>query len=91
MIITIPVFMNQFTVAGRVVTTEEKEALLAKRDRMLTMLKENPNLTTKEIAERAGENIRAVHGLLTAMQKQNKVVSTLTEQGRIWRVVDTSY
>lgn len=91
MLIVIPVFMNKFTVTGRVVTTEEKEALLAKRNRVLTTLKENPNLTTKEIAEITGENIRALHGLLTAMQKQNKVTSTLTERGRIWQIVNTTY
>ena len=91
MIITIPVFMNKFIVTGRVIPTEEKEALLAKRNRVLVILKEKPNLTTKEIAEITGDNIRAIHGLLTAMQKQNTVISTLTEQGRIWQIVNTIY
>ena len=89
MIITIPIFMNEFVVTGRVVTTEEKEALLAKRNRVLAILKEKPNSTTREIAEIIGENARAIHGLLTAMQKQNKVISTLTEQGRIWQIANT--
>lgn len=85
--IIIPLYMNNFNVSAQIVSPEEKKERLARRNKITTLLKEHTNLTTKEIANAIGENIRNTNGLLIALQKQNKINSTLTDQGRIWRLV----
>ena len=85
--IIIPLYMNNFNISTQVVSSEEKEARLAVRNKVITLLQENPSLTTKEIANTIGKDVRATNGLLTAMYKQNKINSILTDCGRIWRLV----
>lgn len=84
--IIIPLYMNNFNISTQVVSPEEKEARLAIRNKVMTLLQEHPSLTTKEIANAIGKDVRATNGLLTAMYKQNKINSTLTDCGRIWRL-----
>ena len=84
--IIIPLYMNNFNISTQVVSPEEKEARLAVRNKVMTLLQEHPSLTTKEIANAIGKDVRATNGLLTAMYKQNKINSTLTDCGRIWRL-----
>ena len=84
--IIIPLYMNKFNISTQIVSSEEKEARLAIRNKILDLLQKHTNLTTKEIADAIGKDIRATNGLLIAMQKQNKIGSVLTDQGRIWRL-----
>lgn len=84
--IIIPLYMNNFNISTQVVSPEEKEARLAVRNKIITLLQEHTNLTTNEIANAIGKDVRAANGLLVAMQKQNKINSILTDCGRIWRL-----
>lgn len=86
MIIILPLYMNRFNISTQIVSSEEKEARLAIRNKVIDLLQKHTNLTTKEIADAIGKDIRATHGLLTAMQKQNKIDSVLTDRGRLWRL-----
>ena len=86
MIIILPLYMNRFNISTQTVSPEEKEARLATRNKVIDLLQKHTNLTTKEIADAIGKDIRATNGLLIAMQKQNKIDSVLTDQGRIWRL-----
>ena len=79
--------MNNFNISTGIVSPEEKEARLAVRNKVMILLKEHISLTTEEIANAIGKDIRATRGLLTAMQKQNKINSILTDCGRMWRLV----
>jgi hypothetical protein len=79
--------MNNFSISTQIVSPKEKEARLAVRNKVITLLEEHINLTTKEIANAIGKDVRATNGLLIAMQKQNKINSILTDCGRIWRLV----
>ena len=85
--IIIPLYMNNFNISTQVVSLEEKEVRLAVRNKVITLLQEHPSLTTKEIANAIGKDVRATNGLLTAMYKQNKINSSLTNCGRIWELV----
>ena len=85
--IIIPLYMNNFNISTQVVSPEEKEARLAVRNKVVTLLQEHVSLTTKEIADAIGKDVRATGGLLTAMQKQNKINSILTDCGRVWEIV----
>lgn len=84
--IIIPLYMNNLNISTQFVSPEEKEARLAVRNKVIVLLQEHTNLTAKEIANAIGKDVRATNGLLTAMQKQNKINSTLTDCGRIWRL-----
>ena len=79
--------MNNFNIGTQVVSSEEKARRLAVRNKVIILLQEHPDLTTKEIANAIEKDIRATNGLLVAMQKQNKIDSILTDCGRVWRLV----
>lgn len=85
--IIIPLYMNNFNISAQIVSPEEKEVRLAVRNQVITLLQEHASLTTKEIANTIGKDVRATNGLLIAMQKQNKINSVLTDCGRMWRLV----
>ena len=85
--IIIPLYMNNFNISTQIVSPEEREARLAVRNKVITLLQEHINLTTEEIANAIGKDVRSTRGLLTAMQKQNKINSGLTDCGRMWRLV----
>ena len=85
--IIIPLYMNNFNISTQVVSPEEKARRLAVRNKVVILLQEHPDLTTKEIANAIEKDIRATNGLLVAMQKQNKINSILTDCGRVWRLV----
>jgi hypothetical protein len=78
--------MNRFNISTQIVSPEEKEARLAIRNKVVDLLQKHTNLTTKEIADAIGKDVRATNGLLIAMQKQNKINGVLTDHGRIWRL-----
>jgi len=78
--------MNRFNISAQIVSPEEKEARLTIRNKVIDLLQKHTNLTTKEIADAIGKDIRATNGLLTGMQKQNKIDSVLTNHGRMWRL-----
>ena len=84
--IIIPLYMNNFNISTQIVSPEEEATRLAVRNKVITLLQEHTSLTTKEIANIIGKDIRATHGLLTAMRKQNKINSILTDCGRIWEL-----
>ena len=79
--------MNNFNISTQIVSPEEREARLAARNKVITLLQEHINLTTKEIANAIGKDLRATNALLTAMQKQNKINSVLIDCNRVWRLV----
>lgn len=85
MIIILP-YRNNFNISTQVVSPEEKEARLAVRNKVIMLLQKHINLTTKEIADAIGKDIRATNGLLVAMQKQGKINRVLTDCGRMWRL-----
>lgn len=85
--IIIPLYINNFNISTQVVSPEEKEARLAVRNKVVTLLQEHVSLTTKEIADAIGKDVRTTSGLLTVMQKQNKINSILTDCGRVWEIV----
>lgn len=78
--------MNNFNISTQIVSLEEREAQLAVRNKVITLLREHINLTTKEIANAIGKDLRATNALLTAMQKQNKINSVLIDCNRVWRL-----
>lgn len=78
--------MNNFNISTQIVSPEEREARLAVRNKVITLLREHINLTTKEIANAIGKDLRATNALLTAMQKQNKINSVLIDCNRVWRL-----
>ena len=84
--IIIPLYMNNFNISTQIVSPEEREAQLAVRNKVITLLQEHINLTTKEIANAIGKDLRATNALLTAMQKQNKINSVLIDCNRVWRL-----
>lgn len=79
--------MNNFSISAQIVSPEEKAARLAVRNKVIVLLQEHTSLTTKEIANAIGKDVRATNGLLIAMQKQSKIDSILTDYGRIWRLI----
>ena len=79
--------MNNFNISTQIISPEEREARLAVRNKVITLLQEHINLTTKEIANAIGKDLRATNALLTAMQKQNKINSVLIDCNRVWRLV----
>ena len=79
--------MNNFNIDTQIISPEEREARLAVRNKVITLLREHINLTTKEIANAIGKDLRATNGLLTAMQKQNKINSVLIDCDKMWRLV----
>lgn len=79
--------MNNFNISTQIVSPEEREARLAVRNKIITLLQEHINLTTKEIANAIRKDLRATNALLTAMQKQNKINSVLIDCNRVWRLV----
>ena len=79
--------MNNFNISTQIISPEEREARLAVRNKVITLLQEHINLTTKEIANAIGKELRATNALLTAMQKQNKINSVLIDCNRVWRLV----
>lgn len=85
--IIIPLYINNFNISTRIVSPEEEAARLAVRNKVIILLQEHVSLTTQEIANAIGRNVRFTHGLLTAMKKQNKINSILTDCGRIWRLI----
>ena len=85
--IIIPLYMNNFNISTQIVSPEEREARLAVRNKIITLLQEHINLTTKEIANAIRKDLRATNALLTAMQKQNKINSVLIDCNRVWRLV----
>ena len=78
--------MNNFNISTQIVSPEEREARLAVRNKVITLLREHINLTTKEITNAIGKDLRATNALLTAMQKQNKINSVLIDCNRVWRL-----
>ena len=80
MIIVLSLYMNISTQS----VSSEEEARLAVRNKVIFLLQEHTSLTTKEIADAIGKNVRVTHGLLTAMQKRSKINSILTDHGRMW-------
>lgn len=78
--------MNNFNISTQIVSPEEREARLTVRNKIITLLQEHINLTTKEIANAIGKDLRATNALLTAMQKQNKINSVLIDCNRVWRL-----
>ena len=78
--------MNNFNIGTQVVSLEEKARRLAVRNQVITLLQKHTNLTAKEIADAIGKDIRATHGLLTAMQKQNQINSIVIDCNRVWRL-----
>ena len=84
--IIIPLYMNNFNISTQIVSPEEREARLAVRNKVITLLQEHINLTTKEIANAIGKDLRATNALLTAIQKQNKINSVLIDCNRVWRL-----
>ena len=85
--IIIPLYMNNFNISTQIIFPEERETRLAVRNKVITLLREHINLTTKEIANAIGKDLRATNGLLTAMQKQNKINSVLIDCDKMWRLV----
>ena len=79
--------MNNFNISTQIIFPEERETRLAVRNKVITLLREHINLTTKEIANAIGKDLRATNGLLTAMQKQNKINSVLIDCDKMWRLV----
>lgn len=84
--IIIPLYMNKFNITPQVVSPEEKAARLAIRNKVIALLQEHPSLTTKEIANAIGKDVRAANALLITMQKEGKINSTSTDCGRVWRL-----
>lgn len=78
--------MNNFNISTQIIFPEEREARLAVRNKVITLLREHINLTTKEIANAIGKDLRATNALLIAMQKQNKINSVLIDCNRVWRL-----
>lgn len=85
--IIIPLYINNFNISTRIVSPEEEAARLTVRNKVIILLQEHISLTTKEIANAIGKDVRATHGLLTAMKKQEKINSILTNCGIVWRLI----
>lgn len=85
--IIIPLYMNNFSLSAEIVSEEEKEKRIAKRNEILNILRNNnEGLSIKKIASIINKDVRAVHGIMTALQKQNKVYNVFVKNERIWKI-----
>lgn len=85
--IIIPLYMNNFSLSTEIVSEEEKEKRIAVRNKILSILRNNnEGLSAKKIASIINKDVRAVHGIMTALQKQNKVYNIIIENERIWKI-----
>lgn len=85
--IIIPLYMNNFSLSTEIVSEEEKEKRIAVRNEILNILRNNnEGLSIKKIASIINKDVRAVQGIMTALQKQNKVYNVLVKNERIWKI-----
>ena len=85
--IIIPLYMNNFSLSAEIVTKEEKEKCIAKRNEILNILRNNnEGLSTKKIASIINKDIRTVQGIMTVLQKQNKVYNIVIKNEKIWKI-----
>ena len=85
--IIIPLYMNNFSLSAGIVTKEEKEKRIAKRNEILNILRNNnEGLSTKKIASIINKDIRTVQGIMTVLQKQNKVYNIVIKNEKIWKI-----
>lgn len=85
--IIIPLYMNNFSLSAEIVTKEEKEKRIAKRNEILNILRNNnEGLSTKKIASIINKDIRTVQGIMTVLQKQNKVYNIVIKNEKIWKI-----
>lgn len=80
-IIPIPLYMNNFNTNTQIVFLEEEV-----QNKVMILLQEHTSLTTKEIADAIGKSVQATHGLLTAMEEQDKINSIVIDYRRVWKL-----
>lgn len=85
--ILIPIFMPQPKIGFYSPSSEEKMKIEARREAVLQVLKENDNLTLKDIAIKTNQDIRTAQAILTVLKKYGKVESVYAEQRKLWRAV----
>ena len=85
--ILMPIFMPQPKVGFYIRPLEEKMAIMARREAVLQVVKENDNLTLQDIAVKTKQDIRTTQAIFTVLKKDGKIESIYTEQGKLWRAV----
>ena len=84
--ILMPIFMPKPKVDFYVRSPEEKIEVTARREAVLQVLSRNDNLTLQDIAIKTNQSVRTTQAILTVLQKNGKIESVYTEQGKLWRV-----
>ena len=85
--ILIPIFTPEPKAGFYIYSPEKKMEIAARREAVLQVLRENDNLTLKEIAVKTNEDIRTTEAILTVLKRYGKIESFCTEQGKLWRIV----
>ena len=85
--ITIPLFMPQPKVGFYIYSLEKKMEITARREAVLQILRENSDLTLQDIAIKTNQDVRTTQAILTVLKRYDKVESSYTEKGKLWRIV----
>lgn len=80
---------NMPKICTYIISEEERQKVINRRNAVLTVLKSNIfGLTTQEIANKVGYDIRSTQAILTVLAKNGEIITFFTENGRMWRVCD---
>lgn len=83
------IYINIPKICSYVVSKEEKQKIIDRRNAVLTILKSNNlGLTMREISNKVGYDIRTTQAILTVLAKNNEIITFFTENGRVWRICD---
>ena len=80
---------NMPKICRYIISEEERQKTIDRRNAVLTVLKSNIfGLTMQEIASKVGYDIRTTQAILTVLVKNGEIITFSTENGRLWRIYD---
>ena len=85
--ILIPIFMPLPRLGFYTPSLKETQLIVARRETVLSTLKDGSELTLQEVAIKANQDIRTTEAILTVLKRYGKVESVYTERGKLWRAV----
>ena len=81
------IYFNVPKVCTYIISEEERQKVINRRNAVLTVLKiNNSALTVREIANKVGYDVRTTQAILTVLAKKNEIITFSTEKGRLWRI-----
>ena len=83
------IYFNIPKICTYIISEEERQKIIDKRNAVLTVLKSNNlGLSMREIANKVGYDIRTTQAILTVLAKNGKIITFFTKNGRLWRIYD---